>query len=283
MAHLSCGNSLNPRNSAVNTLDQALRDAEDTAEAARRSAMRVASLAKAVAKAAQTGNIAALKRNQENLEHAVETLRTDASQAVGCWSLTDEDEQRVFEEEYADALKNAAAAAGLAMFERDGLLISYPSIIRLLPAERAVRIDRKKVSTIKPSYLVDLLLRQQKKSSGFSPQRLLEALYFVYREVLKDLSGKAVRVESGRVVPLSRIYGLMTALPGVSREYDRNDFARDIYTLDSLGPRNTRNGATVSFPSSTGTRRRSKDLFSFVGQDGESAEYYGIRFTESGA
>ena len=85
---------------------------------------------------------------------------------------------------------------------------------------------------------------------------------------------------TGIVVPLIKIYGLMTALPGANREYDRSDFARDIYMLDSQGPRRTRRGATVSFPASTGTRRRSSDLFTFVGPEGESVEYYGLRFSE---
>ena len=71
----------------------------------------------------------------------------------------------------------------------------------------------------------------------------------------------------------------MTALPGTARDYDRSDFARDLYILDSEGPHTSRKGAEVSFPSSTGTRRRSADLFSFVGPDGDSVEYYGIRFS----
>ncbi len=82
------------------------------------------------------------------------------------------------------------------------------------------------------------------------------------------------------MVPLSRIYKLITALPGVSRDYDRTDFARDIYTLDAEGPRQTRRGRIVSFPASTGTRRRI-DIFSFVAPNGENHEYYGIKFSDA--
>ena len=86
---------------------------------------------------------------------------------------------------------------------------------------------------------------------------------------------------TGIVVPLIKIYGLMTALPGANREYDRSDFARDIYMLDlPRTPPDAAGRATVSFPSSTGTRRRSSDLFTFVGPEGQSVEYYGLRFSE---
>ena len=80
-------------------------------------------------------------------------------------------------------------------------------------------------------------------------------------------------------MPLDRIYRLLTSLPGINREYDRTDFARDLYNLDSSGLRRTRSGASVSFPASTGTRRP-RGLFSFVGPDGRDVEYYGVRFTE---
>ena len=96
-----------------------------------------------------------------------------------------------------------------------------------------------------------------------------------------DPRAKRVTANAGRVVPLDNIYKLMTALPGAARDYDRSDFARDLYILDSKGPRETRNGSEVSFPSSTGTRI-SRNLFSFVGPDGNSEEYYGIRFVKSG-
>ena len=70
-------------------------------------------------------------------------------------------------------------------------------------------------------------------------------------------------------------------MPGSSRDYDRSDFARAVYNVDASGAKRTRSGATVSFPSSTGTRS-SRGLFSFVGPDGQDVQYYGIRFTEDG-
>ena len=43
-------------------------------------------------------------------------------------------------------------------------------------------------------------------------------------------------------MPLDRIYRLFTSLPGSSREYDRTDFARDLYILDTNGPKRTKQG-----------------------------------------
>ena len=265
------------------SFEQAFSDTERSAEAVRKSAASVVSQAKALAKAAQGGDIAGIGRGQEKLNQALTALRQEVSNASSCWPFTDEEEKRHLSDRdrYVQELRNVAVEKGLQLYERDGVLISYPSILRILPDDRAVRVDRKKIRAIRPSYLADFLLRNQGKSSGFRPQQFLETLYFVYTDIASDASSDLLLGNSGRVVPLARIYRLMTALPGTARDYDRSDFARDLYILDSNGPRHTKKGAEVSFPSSTGTRRRSADLFSFIGPDGNIVEYYGIRFGEA--
>ena len=56
---------------------------------------------------------------------------------------------------------------------QDAALISYPSIVRILRGDRAVRIER----GIRPSHLAETLLKNQRKRGGFSPARFLESLY----------------------------------------------------------------------------------------------------------
>ena len=265
----------------MDRLEQAFVVTENAAEAARKSAAIVVSQSRALVKAAQTGNIAAIRRIQERLRDSADLLVQDINTAMSSWSLTSDEEKQFFEEQYLDRLKVAATEVGLKLSERDGFLVSYPSIVRILAGDRAVRVDRKKVSTVRPSYLVKLLQKNQQRASGFSSQRFLEAVYNVYTDIAELHRTKAEsEVHVSPVVPLARIYKLMTSLPGASREYDRSDFARDLYILDSNGPQTTRSGARVSFPASTGTRMRKSDLFSFVGPDGDGVDFYGIRFHE---
>ncbi len=262
------------------SFEQAFSDTEKAAESARRSAAGLVTRARALERAAKSGNIADIRRAQDRLDEALRALRQEVQNATSSWPFTDEEVEQYLNEQYADELREVAGGIGLNIYERDRNLISYPSIVRMLPRENAVKVDRKKISTIRPSHLAGLLLKNQTRSSGFPSARFLESLYSVYSDIVsgEDSSGRLMKA-TGRVVPLARIYGLITALPGGAREYDRSDFARDLYTLDANGPRRTKRGATVSFPSSTGARRR-KDLFTFIGPEGQSAEYYGIRFSE---
>ncbi len=272
------------------SFEQACSDTERAAENALKSAGSVSSQIRALAKAARTGDIAGRRRCLRRLNEVLATLQQEVSNIGSCWPFSGEGEQELFGPQYSEELKAAASTKGLKIHEREGSLISYPSIVRILPAERVVMVDRKKVSTVRPSYLAGLLLTNQKKSSGFSSQRFLESLYTVYTDLAEiakksssnQKSSSGLLPDSGRVMPLARIYKLMTALPGSARDYGRSDFARDLYILESHGPRRTKDGAAVSFPSSTGARKRSSDLFSFIGPNGDNAEYYGVRFSKGG-
>jgi len=262
------------------SFEQAFNDTENAATSTLKASADLAKLAKQMQKAAQEGNIVAIKRSAEKLNDALGTVRQEVANAVVAWPFRDEEEEQYLKDEYVSELRTAARRKGLEIHERDGQLISYPSILRMLPSERSVRIDRKKVSSIRPSKLAAMLVENQKKRPRFSSERFLEAVHNVYKLLaVEQRSGRLINDPQGSpVVSLLRIYEMFTSLPGVNREYGQTDFARDIYFLDSGGIRTTRSGAQVSFPASTGTRGGSRATLSFVGPDGHQAIYYGVQF-----
>ena len=156
-------------------LEQAFADVEGAAEAALKSAKDLESLAKRLQKAAKEGNIAAIKREQGRLDGALSALSEDVSAAARSWTLEEAEEEALIRDGYADELREAAAERGLTLHERDGRLFASPSIVRVLPSERAVRIDRKQVSAIRPSHLAQLLAENQKRQGRYPAARFLEA------------------------------------------------------------------------------------------------------------
>ncbi len=266
----------------MESLEQAFGKVETAADSAAKSAADLSRLVKQLQKAAREGNIAAIKRLTGRMEGALTAAQQGVEAAGRSWPCGEEEEEQYFRDDYAVELRRAAGESGLEIHERDGQLFAHPFIVRIMPVERAVRIDRKKVSAVRPSHLVGLLLKNQKKPPRHSSARFLESLYAVYSDIVSEESpDRMMKSDQGRVVRLSRIYNLFTSLPGSNREYDLTDFARDLYMLDANGPRETRKGAEVSFPASTGARR-STNLISFVGKDGQVIEYYGVRFTGTG-
>ena len=261
------------------SFEQAFRDTERAADSTLKSANDLLRQVRALKKASQTGNIADIRRYQDRLDAALSVLQQEVHNAKSIWPFQEEVEKQYLDEQYTNELVRTAEEKGLNIYERDGSLISYPSIVQVLPGDRAVRIDRKRIPTIRPSHLADLLLKNQQKPLRRLPMTYLNALYTVYSDIVSGDSSDRMVNGIGRVVPLSRVYKLLTSLPGSSREYDRSDFARDLYIIDSYGPNRTTRGAVVSF---IGPRRASRNTFSFVGPDGQGVDYFGIRFTEEG-
>ena len=263
----------------MDTFERAFSDTEQAAAATLAAVKALQKAARDLQKEAQKGNIAAIKQRQISLDAALTNLTQTVNNSVHSWPFQEEQEEQYLREGYAAELKNAAAARGLQILDGDNSLISSPSIVRILPSNRAVRIDKKQTSTIRPSHLVGLLQANQKKVSGYRPGQFLESLYTVYADIAReDGAERLMAGRQGRVIPLARIYRLITALPSIRREYNETDFARDLYQLDSSGIKTTRSGAAVSFPASTGARN-SRGVFTFVGPDGSNVSYYGIRFT----
>ncbi|MCY4521827.1 MAG: hypothetical protein OXC13_13745 [Caldilineaceae bacterium] len=262
----------------MNNLEQAFAETEDTAATLLKTAQAMAAQAKRLQKAAKEGNIANLKKIHANLDQVMEDLGAAVAITQESWPYTDNEVLQYLDQGYVEELFEVAEEHDLAIHERDGQLIAYPSILSVVTSDGSVRIDRKKAPGVRPSSLVALLIKNQKKKPRFRPGTFLRALYGVYQELTREQGGRAlIARETGRVVPLDLVYRMFTSMPGASRDYTRTDFARDIFELERSGEKVTRTGFEVFFPSSTGTRS-GKGVFSFIGPDGSEASYYGMRF-----
>jgi hypothetical protein len=255
--------------------EQGFAEVERAAAAAEKTAKSLAAAAKALVRAAQEGDLGAISRSAQKVEDAVQLAAQEAAKARSSWPFSPEGEEVFLREEYTGELLAAADTAGLKMQPRDGLLLSYPFIIRILPTERAVRINKKRFPGLRPSRLVEKLKADQNRKSRPVVQPFLEALFTAY-QLMCDGDG------SGASVPLARIYRAFTMLPGSAYDYSKDDFARDLFSLDRSGNVDTRSGARLSLPASTGTRTPA-NTFVCVAPDGEVVTYYAIRFSQGEA
>ncbi len=107
----------------------------------------------------------------------------------------------------------------------------------------------------------------------FRPDAFLLALYRAYAKTVAENCD--TREAVAPIIPLVDIHSLLTLLPGVAKEYSRQEFVRDIYLLHRQGMDTTKQGARVSFPISRGVRGKTLTL---IDETGEERRYYGIRF-----
>lgn len=234
-----------------------------------------------IRRAAKVGKIAdlrdsgALDARLDDLRRTVEQLRACAASAAE-WPSEPDENDRAFADRYSSELGTAARGRGLHMTEMDDRLISFPSTVRVMPKDRVVVIDQKRVPGIRPSKVVDRLLTNSRNLRKYKPERVLEAIWAAYSDLTAD-AAPSLPMGDGPVVPLTKIYRSLTRLPGTTRLYTKVDFARDLYLLEYNDIRATRKGVAFNLLGSSATRRRSA-YFSFVGADGSEAKWSAIRF-----
>lgn len=257
------------RSDAPATLEAALTRTEADAERALRSANAHVKQLRKVRAAAASGNLRDLTRTLETAK------MSDAEAHEATVELTDG--WRFDESEYLDSdgfareLGEMAEAHDFAIIERDGRLLTYPSVIRVVAADAAVEIDRKRERRIRPSVLVQRLKAARQKPPRFKPEAFIEALRTGYDYELARRGKRA-----GADVPLVDVYGALTMLPGSGREYSKQEFARDVHLLDRSGVKRTKDGSTLRLPAATGTR--GSRALATVTQNDELRFYYAIAF-----
>ena len=262
----------------MSTFEEGFAAAEDAAGSVLNALKKVSKQARELQKAAQDGNIAAVRRSSEQLKDGLTLIQQEVANSADAWPFTDEGERGYLEKQYSEELKEEARKKGLQVFDRDGRLIAHPSVVRVRPGERAVQINRRQTSAIRPTKIVADLEKLQKSPPRFNPQQFLESLYKAYIALTgSNMADRLKLGEVGQVVQLDRIYNLFTGLPGAERDYSLLDFAWDLYRLQASEVRVVRAGASVSLPASTATRG-TRGTFPFVGPDGETVVYYGIQF-----
>lgn len=252
-----------------NGLEAALERTEAEADSALRAAASVVRELKKAKTSARGGTLKELQRSLDASEELAGTLVDSVRSLRSGWRF---DEREHLESgAYLRELVEVARARGLSLLEQDGRLVSYPSLLRVLPADAAIEIDRKRDRRLRPSFVAEHLRALRARPVRFRAEQFLESLYRAYQLALAD-RGKA----PGSVVPLTGIYAIFTMLPGQSKEYSRPEFVRDVYLLDRSLVDRTRDGAVVSFPAATGTK--GSGALVAVTQDGSTRAYYGVSF-----
>lgn len=259
------------------SLERALAKTESDAEAVLKAAAAVSTAAKRLRAAAQVGNLRALGPCITAAEQAIAALRQQFANTKEGWDF-DEDSY-LGSGAFPSELLETAERMNVRIFELDDRLYCYPALIRVLPKDRAVLIDKIREPRLRPTVLISRLKELQRRPPRFKSKAFLESLFEAYSALVAK-RGKSL-FGDGPVERLLDVYNLFTLLPDQSKEYSRQEFARDVYLLDRSGESRTNKGHVVSFPASSGTRAASSTI-RIITEPGEEKMYYGIAFSAPG-
>lgn len=250
-------------------LEEALTQTEADTETAIKAALDLSTQLKRAKKAVSVGAVRDLEKTLEQAEQLAADVRDAVSAARIGWSF---DTHAYLESSrFTDEILALAERRGVRLQEQDGRIVGYPSLVRVLPGDEAVEIDRKRSREIRPSRIVDRLQAAQARPPRFRPEPFLEALLRAYRLVVAER-----KREVGETVRLVDVYKVLTVLPGQSTAYSLPEFVRDVYLLDESRVDRTREGLRLSWHASSGARTSS--ALRAVTREGGVKIYYGIAF-----
>lgn len=256
------------------TLEDAFATTERAADQALKSSSAVTRELRKARAGARDGSVKDLRKALAAAETAARQLADEARELREEFHVDEEEYLR--SGAYAKELAGAAADAGVSMFEEDGRLLCYPSLVRMRPGDAAVEIDRRREKRIRPSVLVRLLAAAQNRPPRFKPEPFLDSLRNAY-ELVVARTGK----RPDAVVRLVDAWELLTLLPGQGREYTKQEFARDLYLLDQSGVTTTpRSPRELRWSASTGTK--GTGVLVTVTRSGQQQKYWGVSFTGPG-
>ncbi len=254
-------------------LGAALAAAQADAEAVIKAAGTVVRELKKARASALVGQVRELRRALSQAESLAAELAEQVARSRSAYDI--DESEWLASGAYTKELLAAATQAGLSMFEEDGRLLCYPSLVRVLPGDLSIEIDRRRERRLRPSVVVDLLGKAQRAGPRFRPDPFLASLASAYDLVVAK-QGKA----GGAVVKLVDVYAVLTLLPGQARDYSLQEFARDLYLLDLSGATES-GGRELRWAASTGTRQAG--VLSTVAQSGQQQRYWGISFQDAAA
>ncbi|MGI8808782.1 MAG: hypothetical protein ACR2KK_13240 [Acidimicrobiales bacterium] len=256
------------------TLEEALDGIGRQADASVRALSSALKEAKRAKAAAASGQLRDLRQALDNSSRLAAEAAATALDARHGWAF---DEQAYFASgAYTKELLALAADEGVQAFESDDRILCYPVIVAVSGSDATVSIDKKKDKRARPSVLVRTLRALQAKPPKFKADSFLEALAVAY-----DLLCAKRGAHPGATVKLVDVYGVFTVLPGSSRDYSKQEFARDLYLLDQSEVTTTKGGRSLQLPASALTR--GSGVLTTVTRSGQEKVYAGISFDGGGS
>lgn len=256
---------------APETMEAALALAEREIDSALRSATATGRELKRALAAARTGQVRDLRKSLSAARTAAAALAGDTRTLADGFDF---DEQAYLSSgAYVKELLAEAQARGLSIVEDDDRLLCYPSLLRVLPTDAAVEIDKARERKLRPSVLISTLARTQERGTRFKAEAFLDSLRSAY-----DLWVSSNDKRADAVVRLVDIWSLLTMLPGQRTQYSKQEFARDLYLLDQSGVTYTaRSPRLLRWAASTGTK--TSGTLVTVARNGQQQRYWGVSFT----
>ncbi len=262
--------------------EQSIEGALDAVREAAKQAMKASkefdAAAKAIDKAAASGELAKLRTGLNRALGAAAAVDRSAGVVERAWPWTDSDEEALIASTFMLEVAAALRDQGVELNPYGSGWSASPVLVSVDPKSRSVRIDRIRRTALRPSLLAEAIVAARRKPST-KPIQFIETLLAGYRAAVGTGSVQGELGRTGASVQLTEIYRLLTLLPDARRTYSLEDFARDLFALDRSGVAETKDGWRLFLSSSTSSKSGG-GVLTVLDERGAPQHYFAAAFRQ---
>lgn len=183
--------------------------------------------AKQIARAAETGDLKTLRKTLEAVDDPINIL-SDSADAIKKAANDFDAAEYLRNGDFVTQMLQECEAKGVDVKGESPIFEMFPYRVRIDAENEDIWLDRKKLTSFRPSAFVAMVRAGQDKLNRvrFNAQSFATELAAAY-----DLYLLLNNKNKGSVVVLSRLYKLMVPMSRSRKEYDQQSFAYDLARL----------------------------------------------------
>ncbi len=245
-------------------------DLQPIQKALKDTANQVLRLQKNIAKDVEAGNLKGVLKSIELLSETTEKL-SRVTQDTKTVVEGFDGKAYYMDGEFTQQMLDACAAREIDVIGESPVFEMFPYRVRIDAENQEVYLDRKKITTMRPSALVDTVASNREKlmKAGFNAQKFADELAEAY-----DLAVLKLGKREGADIYLNNVYKLMVPMGRFRRDYDQYNFAFDIARLYDSDVEETKTGRRWQF----GSSRQGNKAIRILDKDGNEEYFATIKF-----
>jgi len=265
-------------NSHGKSVEATLDEARSVAKRLAKAAKELESASRALDQAAAKGQFGKLSPPVERASSIHLQIGEALDQLSSSWLLDEVAVDQVLEKEFMSEVGDCLKQQGVELHKYGSGWSASPVLIRLDAKTRSLKIDRARLTTLRPSNIAAAIVAARQRPSA-RPEQFIETLWVAYQVTVGSISLTSQSTRLGSSVPLSEVYKSLTLHPDSRRDYSIESFTRDLFLLDRSGVASTKDGQQVFFSASTSSKSGS-GVLTVLDETGAPQNYFAVAFRE---
>lgn len=227
--------------------------------------------AAAILKATDSGDLKALEKSLNDIENDIEAQKEKLGEIRSILSSFDK-AKYIADGDFKKQILDECEKQKVDVKETGGnILEMFPNKVTINTEAQDVTVDKKKLSCLRPAYLVSYVKKEQEKmgKSSFNEQRFIDEVYAAYESVIAIETVKTTKKNKqiSSSVKLNDIYNKLAPTARARKDYDKLSFAYDLSRVYSSEGKYAKNGMLMMIDTSRNADKNAIRILDAFGKE----------------